>query len=156
LRRADIISGTVVVLFGLLMIFAVVPVQIASTNEYGLDPKFFPVLLVWLLVAMGALLLASRLLQPAEQTDSGGGLDRWDWTFIVAAAAFLLVGFIAIRLVGFVIAGVGMLVLLMLAIERGRVRWLEVVATAALAPFIIHWLLHNVFSVQLPAGSFFP
>jgi putative tricarboxylic transport membrane protein len=157
LRRADIISGAVVVLFGLLMIFVIVPLQIASTSEYGLDPKFFPVLLLWILVAMGALLIVSRVTQPADDSDRKLVLDRWNWAFIAGAAIFFLLGFIAINALGFVIAGAIIVALLMIAIEMRHIRWIELIGVSALAPFMIYWLLYNVFSVQLPAGAlFFP
>lgn len=156
MRRSDIISGTLVVVFGLLMIFVVVPVQIKSSGEYGLDPKFFPVLLLWLLVAMGVLLAATRVSQPAGDPDAEPVLDRRNWAFIAGAAIFLLLGFIAIKTFGFVIAGTIMLALLMFAIEMRHLKWLEMIGVSALAPFVIYWLLYNIFSVQLPSGVLFP
>lgn len=156
MRRSDIISGTLVVVFGLLMIFVIVPAQIASSAEYGLDPKYFPVLLLWLLVAMGALLVATRIPQPADDPEAAPMLDRWNWTFIVGAAAFLLLSFLAINTFGYVIAGVIMIAFLMVLLELRHLNWLEVIGVSALAPFVIYWLLYNVFSVQLPSGVLFP
>ena len=34
MRRADIVSGTVLAIFGLTMIFVIVPVQINSSGDY--------------------------------------------------------------------------------------------------------------------------
>ncbi len=155
MRRSDLISGSLTILAGLLMIFVVVPVQINSSSDYGLDPAFFPLLLLWLVVVMGALLVASRIPQSADSPDSEPVLDRWNWLFIVGASAFLLVGFVAIEWLGFVVAGVIMVALLMFVIELRRLNWFEVIGVSLLSPFVISYLLYHLFSVQLPAGAFF-
>lgn len=156
MRRSDIISGSLIVLAGLVMIFIIVPIQINSTSDYGLDPAFFPLLLLWLIVIMGVLLVLSRLPQPADPPESTPVLDRWNWTFIVGASVFLTLGFIAIDQFGFVIAGVVMIALLMAIIELRHLRWIEVIGVSVIAPFVIYYLLYHLFSVQLPAGALLP
>lgn len=155
MRRSDLISGSLIVLAGLLMIFVIVPVQINSSSDYGLDPAFFPLLLLWLIVIMGVLLVASRIPQTLEQPRAEPVLDRWNWLFIVGTSVFLLVGFIAMQTFGFVVAGVVMLALLMFVIELRRLNWIEVIGVSLLAPFVIYYLLYHLFSVQLPAGALF-
>ncbi|MEJ2435094.1 MAG: tripartite tricarboxylate transporter TctB family protein, partial [Pseudolabrys sp.] len=156
LRRSDLISGSLIVLSGLVMIFVIVPVQINASSDYGLNPAFFPLLLLWLLVAMGALLVVSRLPQPADPPDSEPVLDRWNWLFITCTTVFLLAGFIAIQQLGFVVAGVVMIALLMFMIELRRLNWLEVMGVSVISPFVIYYLLYHLFSVQLPTGALFP
>lgn len=155
MRRSDLISGSLIVLAGLLMIFVIVPVQINSSSDYGLDPAFFPLLLLWLIVIMGVLLVASRIPQTLEPPRAEPVLDRWNWLFIVGTSVFLLVGFIAMQTFGFVVAGVVMLALLMFVIELRRLNWIEVIGVSLLAPFVIYYLLYHLFSVQLPAGALF-
>lgn len=138
------------------MIFVIVPQQIASTSEYGLDPAFFPLTLLWLIVAMGVLLVATRIRQPPDPPDQEPVLDGANWAFIVGASLFLLLGFVAIKTLGFVIAGTLMIAILMIVIELRNLHWLEVIGIAAIAPFTIYWLLYHVFSVQLPWGVLFP
>lgn len=137
------------------MIFVIVPVQINSSSDYGLDPAFFPLLLLWLIVIMGVLLVASRIPQTLEPPRAEPVLDRWNWLFIVGTSVFLLVGFIAMQTFGFVVAGVVMLALLMFVIELRRLNWIEVIGVSLLAPFVIYYLLYHLFSVQLPAGALF-
>jgi hypothetical protein len=156
LRRSDIISGSLLVLAGLLMIFVIVPQQIASSSDYGLDPAFFPLALLWLIVAMAVLLVATRIPQPPDPPEEEPVLDRWNWGFIVGASLFFLLGFIAIEQLGFVIAGTLMIAVLMFALELRGLNWIEVIGIAAIAPFSIYWLLYHVFSVQLPSGVLFP
>jgi hypothetical protein len=155
-RRSDLISGSLIVLSGLMMIFIIVPIQIDSTSDYGLDPAFFPLALLWLIVAMGAMLVLTRIPQPADPPDTEPVLDRWNWLFIVGACAFLTLGFIAIDQFGFVIAGAVMIALLMIIIELRHLRWIEVVGVSVIAPFVIYYLLYHLFSVQLPAGDLMP
>lgn len=143
-------------LAGLLMIFVIVPQQIASSSDYGLDPAFFPLALLWLIVAMAVLLVVTRIQQPPDPPEEEPVLDRWNWGFIVGASLFFLLGFIAIEQLGFVIAGTLMIAVLMFALELRGLNWIEVIGIAAIAPFSIYWLLYHVFSVQLPSGVLFP
>jgi putative tricarboxylic transport membrane protein len=155
-RRSDLISGAVIVVFGLVMIFVIVPVQISSSGEYGLNPAFFPVTLLWLLVAMGVLLVATRIPQPPDPPEAEPVLDRWNWLYVVGVSIFLLLGFIAIQTLGYVVAGIIMIGALMIVIELRHLRWLELIGVSVLSPLIIYYLLYHVFSVQLPAGPLSP
>lgn len=156
MRRSDLISGSLLTLAGLLMIFVIVPQQIASSGDYGLDPAFFPLMLLWLVVIMAALLVATRVKQPPDPPDAKPAFDRWNWVFILGAVLFLVLSFIAIQALGFVIAGTIMIALLMIAIELRRLNWIEIVGISAAAPFAIYWLLYNIFNVQLPSGPWLP
>jgi Tripartite tricarboxylate transporter TctB family len=138
------------------MIFVIVPVQINSTGDYGLDPSFFPLMVLWLLVIMGVVLVANRIRQPADPPDADPVLDRWNWWFITGVSIFLLVGFIAIDRLGFVIAGTMMIAVLMFVIELRHLNWWEVAGVSLISPFVIYYLLYQLFSVQLPAGVLSP
>ena len=156
MRRSDLISGSLIVLSGLLMIFVIVPTQINTAGDYGLDPAFFPLMVLWLLVIMGVVLVASRMRQPADPPEAEPVLDRWNWRFIAGASIFLLVGFIAIDRLGFIVAGTMMIAVLMFFIELRHLNWLEVVGVSLIAPFVIYYVLYHLFSVQLPAGVLSP
>lgn len=156
MRRSDLVSGSLIVIAGLVMIFIIVPIQINSAGDYGLDPAFFPLALLWLIVIMGALLVATRLPQPPDPPDSEPALDRRDWQFIVGAGIFLTLAFIAIDQLGFVIAGIGIVAFLMVVVELRHLRWVEVIGVSVIAPFVIYYLLYHLFSVQLPAGNLLP
>ncbi len=156
MRRSDLISGSLLTLAGLLMIFVIVPRQIASSSDYGLDPAFFPLMLLWLIVIMAALLVATRVRQPPDPQDAEPVFDRGNWAFILGAVLFIVLGFIAMKALGFVIAGTIMVALLMIAIELRRLHWIEIICISAAAPFAIYWLLYNIFHVQLPSGPWLP
>ena len=149
MRRSDLISGSLLTLFGVAMIFLIVPMQIDSGGDYGLDPKFFPVSLLWLIVGMALLLIATRLPWQAGPIDEPPTLDRHNWMFIGAASLFLLFGFVAIDTVGFMPAAALMIAVLMYAMGVRR-HWIKLIGIAVAAPAIIYWLLRQLFSVQLP------
>jgi hypothetical protein len=82
--------------------------------------------------------------------------DRRNWGFIIGASLFLVLAFVAIKTLGFVIAGTVLVAMLMFALELRKLNWVEMIGIAAIAPFTIHWLLYNIFNVQLPSGPLFP
>ena len=156
MRRSDLFSGALIFLAGLVMIYVIVPFQIDTAGDYGLDPAFFPLLVLWLVVIMSALLVLSRIRQPPDPPDSTPVLDRWNWLFIVCTTVFLAACFIAIERLGFVIGGALMIAVLMVVIELRQLDWREVAGVSVIAPFVIYYLLYHLFSVQLPAGVLFP
>jgi Tripartite tricarboxylate transporter TctB family len=156
LRRSDIISGTVIVVFSLLMIFVIVPAQISSSSEYGLDPKFFPVSVLWLIVIMGVLLVATRLVTQPDTEESEPVLGLRNWLFIGGFSVFLVLVFLAINTLGYVLAGVLTVALLMVALDLRSRKWAQLVGVSILAPLVIYYALYHIFSVQLPSGIVSP
>ena len=156
MRRSDIISGGLLLIFSLAMIFIIVPFQIKSSSEYGLDPKFFPVGVLWLLVAMGVLLVATRILAPPDAADAAPVLGARNWLFIGGFTAFFVITFIAINYLGFLLAGMLMIAAVMLVLGLRHLHWLELVGVSVGAPLFIYYSLYQIFSVQLPSGALFP
>lgn len=155
-RRSDIISGGLLAIFGLAMIFIVVPLQIRSSSDIGLDPKFFPVGVLWLIFAMGVLLAATRLTMPPDDPDAEPVLGARNWLYIGGFTAFFIVTFIAINYLGFLLAGTLMIAALMFVIGLRHLNWLELVGVSVGAPLFIYYSLYRIFSVQLPSGALFP
>jgi len=149
-RRADLISGSFLFLVCLLTIFVIVPYQIDSGGEdYGLEPKFFPLTLLWLLTILSALLVVTRLLVPPDPPGLTQPFQAKNWLFIGGMSVFLALGFIAINTIGFIPAAAGIIAILMIAIS-GRKHWIEVIAVALIAPIVIDLALNHLFKVQLP------
>jgi len=155
-RNSDIISGSLIVIFGLVMIFIIVPIEISSSSEYGLDPKFFPVALLWLVVAMGALLVLTRIPTPPDPLDIEPLFDKHNWIFIGAATVLVILIFVAIEKIGFIAAGIIATAFLMLMLSGRDRNWIEIVAVSVIAPVAIYYTLYHVFSVQLPPGVLLP
>ena len=156
MRRSDIISGSLLLVSGLMMIFVIVPAQINSSGDYGLDPAFFPLALVWLLVIMGGLLVVTRIVAPAAPADSEPVLDLKNWLFIGGFSVFLVIVFVAIDTLGFMIAGALTIAALMAVLGFRHLNWIELIGVSVIAPFAIYYTLYHLFAVQLPSGSVFP
>ena len=156
MRRSDIICGTLLVAFSLVMIFIIVPAQISSSSEYGVDPKFFPSALLWLILAMGVLLVATRVRMRPDAADGAPVFDLQNWLFIGGVTIFLIVSFIAIHFLGFILAGILMVAILMLVLGLRHLHWIELIGVSVLAPLAIYYALFHVFSVQLPSGVLSP
>jgi hypothetical protein len=148
-RRSDIYSGSLLVLFGLVMIFIIVPTQIDSTGEYGLDPKFFPVSLLWLIVCMSVLLVASRWIITVDDRDDTGPLDGQNWLFIAGAALYLLIGFVTIDFAGFIPGAILMIAVLMYLMGVRR-NWIRLAGVSVATPVVIYLAMRHLFTIQLP------
>ena len=150
MNRADIFSGSLIALFGLLTIFVIVPVEIDSSGDYGLDPKFFPVTTLWLIVAMAALQIAHRLLLLKFDPDTPAPLDGMNWLFICGAALFLTIAYFGILTIGFIATSLILIAIVMVAMGARKQNWLALVSIPIIAPLVIYYALGEIFTVQLP------
>lgn len=149
MKRADIYSGGLLLLAGLVTIFVIVPLQIDSGGDYGLDPSFFPLTTLWLIVLMAAVLIAHRLLTQ-ETESSSAPLDGMNWLFICAASVLLAVAYYGMITIGFIATSLILIALLMIATGARRKNWLAIATVPIIAPFAIYFLLDRIFVVQLP------
>jgi hypothetical protein len=131
------------------MIFIVVPEQIDSTGNYGTDPRFFPMALLWLVVIMSVLLVGSRLAQPASAPDDAAPLDGRNWAVVVGASLYLLIGFVAISVIGFVAGSILMIAVLMYLMGV-RNNWIRLAGVSVAAPVFIYVAMQRLFTIQLP------
>lgn len=150
MKRADIITGSLLVLFGLVTIFVIVPVQIDSGGDYGLDPSFFPLTLLWLVTAMAVLLAATRVPLPPDPSDAAPTMDLMNWLFIVVATVALTIAYVAIDSIGFIITSIVLIATVMLAMGARSRNWLAIATIPVIAPIIIYYALGKIFVVQLP------
>lgn len=150
MKRADIYSGGLLFLLGLFTIYVIVPMQIDSGGDYGLDPSFFPVTTLWLIVLMAAVLIGHRLLIVKDSDGSPAPLDGLNWLFIGAAAVLLAIAYYSIITIGFIATSLILIAILMIAIGARRENWLALATVPIIAPLVIYFLLDRIFVVQLP------
>jgi hypothetical protein len=149
-NRSDIISGGLLVLFGLLTIFVIVPVEIDSGGDYGLDPKFFPVTTLWLIVAMAVLQIGHRLVLLKFDRDTPGPLDSLNWLFICGATLFLAMAYFGIVTIGFIATSLILIAIAMVAMGARKQNWLALLSIPIIAPIVIYYALGQIFTVELP------
>lgn len=150
MNRADIIAGSLITLFGLVTIFIIVPVEIDSGGDYGLDPSFFPVTTLWLIVAMAVLLVGHRLVLLKYDPDLPGPLDGRNFLFIFAATAFLAIAYFGIVTIGFIATSLILIAIVMVAMGARKQNWMALVSIPIIAPLFIYYALGKIFIVQLP------
>lgn len=148
MRAADIASGAVLALFGLVTLVAVIPAEVGGAVEHGVAPDVFPRVLMWLVTLLATLLVVSRLAS-RRKADEASPLRAENFYFIVGASLVLLVAFVAVRYLGFIVGGALTIALAMLAMD-GRRRPARLVTTVLLAPVAVYLVFKHLFSVYLP------
>ena len=69
MRRANVVSGVVLAMFGLLMLFVIVPWQIEPGPDGMLSPSLMPNLMLILITGLAVLLAINSLRERAAETD---------------------------------------------------------------------------------------
>jgi Tripartite tricarboxylate transporter TctB family len=148
-RRADIISGLALIAIGLVTIFYIIPTEIAVSQNYGLNPKVFPLAVMWLGTAVALLLVVLRLREPRDPDEEQGPMQAKNWLFIAAISGFFAASYFAIETFGFLIAAPVMVALLMAAMGESR-HPVRLVLVSALFPTAIYFAFDRLFIIQLP------
>jgi putative tricarboxylic transport membrane protein len=150
LQRIDIFAGVILIFFSVVVLRASLALDFYAEGVPG--PGFFPSLLAIALAFTGGLLFFTRLRKreaavgdfrapSSDQAQRSLGL----WIAILVAA--LLVG-----LVGFLVAMLVLVAVVLIGIERRR--GLSTIATIVLTPALAYLLFAELLQVPLPAGLF--
>jgi Tripartite tricarboxylate transporter TctB family len=148
-RRADIVAGLILTLFGIVSIFAIIPAQVGSdAGVAGVAPDVFPLTLMWLATGLAAALVVSRLVSRGKP-DEPAPLRSENFFFILAASIGLIGSFLAISYLGF-IAGSALTVAAAMFAMDGRRHPTRLVAVAILGPLAVFAMFRYGFTVLLP------
>ena len=156
--RLNIITGCVLTLIGVLVIFWVIPFHIEpqEVDRYVNSPKFFSYVCVIVLTLLGVLLIVQNILkirrlkdakqEESEENESIG--FGWNETvnlviFAIGSAAYLLL----MKSTGFVISS---MLLLAVSMYFAKVNKLWLVITSVGMPIIIQQLLWHAMTIRLP------
>ncbi len=149
MRRSDIISGIVLALFGLVAIFVIIPNGISITDEYGLNPRVFPLTVMWLGTAVAVILVGYRLREGPIAADDPAPMGAKNWLFIAAMSAYLAATYFAITIVGFKIAGPACVAVLMAVMGEYR-HPVRLVLVSLAFPLFVYYAFDRIFIIQLP------
>jgi hypothetical protein len=148
LRRSDIISGIVLALFGLIGIFVIIPNGISISDEYGLNPRIFPLTVMWLGTLVALVLVVQRLRELPVEGDQPPMCAK-NWIFIAGMSAYLAATYFAIDIIGFKIVGPVCVAVLM--IMMGELRHpVRLVLVSLIFPLFVYYTFDRVFVIQLP------
>lgn len=94
----DLILGLAIAVFGLILIFWVIPTQVNDKGSFGLPPSLAPRALAWLMVAMGTILAAQNL--KLHSAEPRRGLHRHDVVFLIASVLAVAVMLVLMKWIG--------------------------------------------------------
>ena len=150
MRKVDIAAGMIFMACGALVLTESLPLNFYAEGVPG--PGFFPTLLAIALAVTGGLLLFTRLRRPEaalgefalpSRPQAGRSLGLW---------LAILVAVLAVDVVGFLLAMVLLVAVLMLGIERAP--GLVAIATIVVTPLLAYLLFAQLLQVPLPSGLF--
>ncbi|MEW2547816.1 tripartite tricarboxylate transporter TctB family protein [Streptomyces sp. NPDC047002] len=170
MRRADVVTGAVVSLVGLLALVPALGMGFFGPGG-GVGPGFFPVVLSAALAVLGGVLAAqgtrpqhvqvraiggavsdvekaAKAAVPVPEGPPPSGVRRVPKPALVWASFAACIGLMAVT--GFVVAAVALLLLLFYGVERKR-GVLPAVA-ALVVPLVLYGLFVDLLAIQLPVG----
>lgn len=150
MRTVDIVAGIVLVALAGVVLTESLGLQFYSEGVPG--PGFFPSLLAIALAFSGALLILMRVRKPAEALPEFERPSRSQARRSIGAWVAMVIAALAINVVGFLVAMVFLVAVLLLWIERRTS--LGTFASVVLTPLLAYLLFAVLLQVQLPTGLF--
>ena len=149
MRRSDIISGIVLAIFALAAIFLIIPAGISVSDEYGLNPRIFPLSVMSLGAVVAVLLVVQRLRESSDAPDQPSDMESRSWLFVAAISAFLALVYFGIQYIGFKIAGPLSVAALMAVMGEYR-HPVRLVLVSLIVPLAIYYAFERLFTIQIP------
>ena len=147
MRKADLMAACFLIVFGLLMMFVIIPAQTESGEEYGVPPSTVPLAATGLVTAMAVLLVIKRLRERAPDQELGPVQAR-QWLHIALFAALLFAGLGLIWFLHFIPGGIVFIAGMMLV--TGQRNPLIIGLVSALTPCLVYCALWYGLRIPLP------
>jgi hypothetical protein len=112
-RRADIISAGLVTVFGLIVLFVIIPIWVPghAKGDYGMRAQDMPLAAATLATALAALFFVWRILGRGERSeaerrdDETPPISRRNWMFLLRSVPFLIAMVFLFNWLGFLATG---------------------------------------------------
>ena len=149
MRRADIISAALLTVFGLLVIFVIIPIWVPGhdAGNYGLRAQDTPYLTMIVVTVLSAYLLLRKLFFDRDDSEKAP-IPRESWVFLGIAGAVLIVTLILLQFIG-ILAG-GPFVVAVFMYMMGERRPIAILATAIIAPVLVWAFFWKLLQFPLP------
>lgn len=147
MRKADIVAACVLIVFGLLMLFVIIPAQTESGEEYGVPPATVPMAATGLVTLMALLLLIKRLRQ-RDPDPEPNPIGNRQWLHIGLFTAVLLAGLALIKFLHFIPGGIVFIAGLMLV--TGQRKPVTIALVSGLTPCLVYCALWYGLRIPLP------
>lgn len=153
-RYADVISGGLLVLVGIVLLIETRNIRAMMEMEFG--PKIMPQIYSVALIGLGAAIALSNLLRERSRRSPVRGTagTRSGALRVVATMALVVFYVMALRPLGFLVTSVAYLFLqfAVLGGVKNKLRLLPYAVVAIVVAFGIYHLFYGVFNVFLPVG----
>lgn len=157
MRRADIISATIITAFGLVVIFFIIPIWVPGheKGDYGLRAQDFPYIGAITFTVLAAYLAVHRAFfaKPEPEDDDEAPIGRQSWSFLGITITILTVTFALLYYFGILIGGPVMVALFM--IMMGERRPLPIAVLSLSAPVLLWLFFWKLLRFPLPEGVYF-
>jgi putative tricarboxylic transport membrane protein len=147
MRKADITAACALIIFGLTMLFVIIPAQTDQGEEYGVPPSTLPMAAVGLVTAMAVLLLIQRL-RSKEGKDEPNPIGAKQWVHIGTYALVFSAGLALIKFLHFIPGGIVFIAGLMLI--TGQRKPLIIILVSGITPVLVYSALWYGLRIPLP------
>lgn len=148
MRRADIISAALLVAFGLLVIFVVIPIWVPGhqSGNYGLRAQDTPYLTILVATGLALFFLVRRLF--IDHSDEDAPIPAQSWGFLALTAVILVATLLLMEFVGLLAGGPFIVAVMMFLM--GERRPLAIGVTAVVAPLAVWAFFWQLLEFPLP------
>ncbi len=151
MRNSDVISGTLIALFGVLMVWVIIPQWVPSSrNDIG--PAFFPTVLSYGLIILGAGLCLSEVCRykKAGPAVEQAGFTKATFLTLIVASALTVAYCYSMTAVGYLATSFGLFVVLSFLLGSLRTNPVRTLLLAAAIPVVVAQSFSYILKVYLP------
>lgn len=147
-QKVDIGIGLVIATFGAYSLFRALELRFYQESVPG--PGFFPAVLALFLILGGLGLSVTRLMAPDEDSKDFDLPSTEEARRSVGLWGALLLAIVLVNFIGFLLAMIVLVAVLLLGIERRR--GIATFVTIILVPVLVYLLFATLLKVPLPTG----
>lgn len=144
MRTANLVTGLVAILFGLVMYRYIIPNQVMDLGGFGMAPQTFPRVAAGVMAFFGGVLVVQQF-SPGSRDATPSPMALPQWYFLLLITAMLLVAVLMLTYLGFVWSAPLMIAAFMLF--AGCRAWVKIVLVAVSLPallYVVFWLLLEI------------
>lgn len=147
--KADFVGGVGIALFGILLIFVIIPLGTAKGEYYGLAPTFFPTLLAIGVTISAAFLAVQGWFKMRSGTDKRPmPITGWNFLMFLIAAALVTLGVAAIDYFGMMYAAPVLIAAFMLFLGEKNI--IRIALTSTIPVAVVYLMATHVLRAPLP------
>lgn len=146
--KAWMVSGIAFFVVGLLMVFVIIPWQIADVANADVSARFFPRIVCSAMAVLGALLFYHGYRRKDEENQKILGVSKAGLKYIAVTFGILILYVLSLYWVPYIVSTAVALVVLMLF--YGQRNWIKLIGVGIGLPVIIYFSFTYLLMLKLP------